>query len=108
MDPVHPVRDAVVRQVSGAAAPPAQASAPSVEPEVAADDRVIVAPIPGIVLKYEVKVGQRVAAGDAVVLLEAMKMENSLPSPIDGTVKSLPAQRGQTVAKDTVLAIISP
>jgi len=115
VDPVRPVGDAVVRQVSSAATPkspptgaPVQAPAPSPGPEVATGDATIVAPIPGIVLKYEVEVGQHVAAGDPVVLLEAMKMENSLPSPIDGTVKALPAQRGQTVAKDVVLAIISP
>ncbi|MCI0887827.1 MAG: acetyl-CoA carboxylase biotin carboxyl carrier protein subunit, partial [Chloroflexi bacterium] len=86
----------------------AQAPAPSAQPELDADDAVIAAPIPGIVLRYVVEVGQHVSAGDAVVLLEAMKMENSLPSPIDGTVKALPATQGETVAKDAVLAIISP
>lgn len=92
---------------SAAPAQPSEAPAVPAEPEVAAGDATILAPIPGIVLKYEVEVGQKVSAGDAVVVLEAMKMENSLPSPIDGVVKTLPAQPGETVAKDSVLAIIS-
>ncbi|MCI0822410.1 MAG: pyruvate carboxylase subunit B [Chloroflexi bacterium] len=116
VDPIRPARDALVSQVPIAApstAPStggsmAQAPAPSAQPELDADDAVIAAPIPGIVLRYVVEVGQHVSAGDAVVLLEAMKMENSLPSPIDGTVKALPATQGETVAKDAVLAIISP
>ena len=112
VDPVGTARGAVVSHVSSQVTPgagaPEQTSAPSAEPEIATGDAVIAAPLPGIVLKYEVEVGQRVAAGDAVVVLEAMKMENSLPSPIDGTVKALPSQQGQTVAKDAVLAIISP
>lgn len=116
VDPIRPARDALVSQVPIAApstAPStggslAQAPAPSGQPELDADDAVIAAPIPGIVLRYVVEVGQHVSAGDAVVLLEAMKMENSLPSPIDGTVKALPATQGETVAKDAVLAIISP
>ncbi|MCI0868388.1 MAG: pyruvate carboxylase subunit B [Chloroflexi bacterium] len=112
VDPIRPVRDALVSQIPSAAPSTggsmAQAPAPSAQPELAADDAVIAAPIPGIVLRYVVEVGQHVSAGDAVVLLEAMKMENSLPSPIDGTVKALPATQGETVAKDAVLAIISP
>ncbi len=86
---------------------PAQPPAAQAEPEVAAGDVAILAPIPGIVLKYEVEVGQKVSAGDAVVVLETMKMENSLPSPVDGIVKALPARQGETVAKDAALAIIS-
>ena len=66
------------------------------------------APMPGIVLRYVVEEGQALARGDPVVVLEAMKMENTLPSPIAGTVRSLPLQPGTTVAKDAVLAIIAP
>ena len=65
------------------------------------------APIPGVVLRYTVEVGQDVAEGDPVVVLEAMKMENTLPAPISGKVKSLPSRPGETVAKDAVLAVIS-
>jgi pyruvate carboxylase subunit B len=68
----------------------------------------IEAPMPGIVARYEVEEGQHVEAGDSVVVLEAMKMENSLPAPMSGSVKSLPCQLGASVAKGDVLAIIAP
>ena len=64
--------------------------------------------MPGIVVRYDVEVGQQVEAGDTVVVLEAMKMENSLPSPMAGSVKALPCSPGTTVAKGEVLAIIVP
>ena len=46
--------------------------------------------------------------GDPVLVLEAMKMENSLPSPITGTVDNLPLKPGSTVGKDAILAVIAP
>lgn len=76
--------------------------------EAATDNEVpVTAPIPGVVLRYAVEVGQSVAEGDSIVVLEAMKMENTLPSPADGKVKALVADVGATVAKDAVLAVIS-
>ena len=76
---------------------------PAVKPKA---DSVVLAPIPGLVLKYLAAVGDEVKAGDPVVILEAMKMENSLPSPVDGRVMSLPVAVGTKVAKDDVLAVI--
>jgi len=95
-----------------AAASPAaaQAVAPAPQPaaaDLAANDTLVAAPIPGVVLRYEVEVGQTVAEGDAVVVLEAMKMENTLPAPVSGTVKALLADLGATVAKDAPLAVVS-
>ena len=98
-----------------AAAPPQtltpEAGTPASQPEppaqASASDTAITAPIPGVVLRYEVEVGQSVRQGDEVVVLEAMKMENTLPSPVSGVVKELPADLGATVAKDAVLAIIT-
>ena len=66
----------------------------------------VLAPIPGMIIRYLVEVGQRVKAGDNIVILEAMKMESALPAPIDGTVKELRCKPGDRVAKDQVLAII--
>jgi len=74
----------------------------------AQSDSTIEAPMPGIVVRYDVEVGQQVEAGDTVVVLEAMKMENSLPSPMAGSVKALSCSPGTTVAKGEVLAIIVP
>ncbi len=93
----------------GVEAARAQATAePKASPTAGADEVAIKAPIPGVVLKYLVEVGQSVQEGDPVVVLEAMKMENTLPSPASGKVKSLPWQSGETVAKDDVLATIAP
>ncbi|TEU04254.1 MAG: pyruvate carboxylase subunit B [Dehalococcoidia bacterium] len=75
--------------------------APAVAPEGA-----ILAPMPGIVIRYEVALGQAVKAGDTIVILEAMKMESVLPAPIDGTVKELRVKPGDRVAKDDVIAVI--
>ena len=92
-------------------APAPEADAPPAQPEppaqASASDTAITAPIPGVVLRYEVEVGQSVQQGDEVVVLEAMKMENTLPSPVSGVVKELAADLGATVAKDAVLAIIT-
>jgi pyruvate carboxylase subunit B len=46
--------------------------------------------MPGILLRYLVQVGQAVTQGDPVLVLEAMKMENTLPAPVSGTVRALP------------------
>ncbi len=62
--------------------------------------------MPGILVRYHVKEGDQVNAGDVIVILEAMKMENALPAPIKGTVKKLTVVPGLKVTKDQVLAII--
>jgi pyruvate carboxylase subunit B len=73
-----------------------------------AGETSITAPMPGIILRYVVEVGQKVQAGDPVVVLEAMKMENTLPSSITGEVKALQLEAGTMVVKDHVLAVIVP
>ena len=108
---------------SGASAAPAPAASRSAPPsaekkesapttaaavEAAAGEATIVAPMPGMIIRYEANVGDRVKAGDVVVIFEAMKMQNSIPSPIDGTIKALPFKPGNPVPKDAVMAIISP
>ena len=63
--------------------------------------------MPGVILRYLVEVGQEVKQGDPVAVLEAMKMENTLPAPRDGSIQSLPVEPGQTVVKGDLLAIIT-
>ncbi len=93
-------------------APPASSVAPvapAAKPAggaVAAGESAITAPIPGIVIRYMVSEGDQVKAGDTVVILEAMKMENALPALVDGTVKKLSVANGTKVVKDEVLAVI--
>jgi len=64
------------------------------------------APMPGMIVNYEKKVGDGVKEGDTVVILEAMKMQNSLPSPASGTVKSINFSSGDSVAKNDILCVI--
>lgn len=63
----------------------------------------IKAPMPGLVVSIEVEKGQEVKNGDPVIILEAMKMENVLKSPIDGIIKSIKAVKATTVDKNAVL-----
>ena len=76
--------------------------------EVAAEDAAITAPMPGMIIRYEVNVGDKVKAGDVVVVFETMKMENHIASPIDGTVKAVSFAAGATVPQGAVMAIVSP
>uniref|UniRef100_UPI0006D23267 acetyl-CoA carboxylase biotin carboxyl carrier protein subunit n=1 Tax=Desulfosarcina cetonica TaxID=90730 RepID=UPI0006D23267 len=64
------------------------------------------APMPGMIVKYEKKVGDTVSAGETVVVLEAMKMENALPAPAGGTITAINYGSGDSVAKGDVLCVI--
>ena len=63
----------------------------------------IEAPMPGLILDIMVKEGQEVNENDPLLILEAMKMENSITSPRDGVVKSLSIKKGEAVDKKQVL-----
>ncbi len=66
----------------------------------------VLAPLPGIVVKNIVKAGQKVNKGETITVLESMKMETSVPSPIDGTIKEIKHEPGSKVLKNDVLAIL--
>jgi biotin carboxyl carrier protein len=66
----------------------------------------IVAPMPGRVVRVLVEVGQQVAAGEGVAVVEAMKMQNEMKAPRAGTVVALSATAGETVNAGDVLAIV--
>jgi len=104
-------RRPTARQGAPTVAKPVVADVPAAKPagnqQVLAGETAIRAPIPGIVIKYVVAVGDMVKAGDTIVVLEAMKMENALPSPVSGKVKALSMTLGAKAPKDTVLAVIS-
>lgn len=61
------------------------------------------APMPGLVLDIRVAEGQEIKKGDALIVLEAMKMENILKSPTDGKVKKISVQKSNAVEKGQVL-----
>jgi len=67
------------------------------------DPNAISAYIPGIILKINVAVGQKVKWGDSLLILEAMKMKNAVTAPKDGIIKAIHVQEEQMVTKEQVL-----
>jgi biotin carboxyl carrier protein len=63
----------------------------------------IKAPMPGLVLDVRVSEGEAVKKGDAIIVLEAMKMENIIKSPTDGIIKKISVKKGVAVEKNQVL-----
>lgn len=66
----------------------------------------ILAPMPGKILQVMVKVGDKVAEDDELLILEAMKMENPIYSTADGVVKEIKVGKDDTVDSDQVLVIL--
>jgi len=63
----------------------------------------VTAPIPGLIVKIEVKEGEAVRAGQPLMILEAMKMENEIRAPRDGEIRSIHVTPGQSVEQGVVL-----
>ncbi len=63
----------------------------------------IKAPMPGLIIDMKVNAGDTVKAGDPLLILEAMKMENIIKAPGDGQVKTIKAKKGDSVEKNQVL-----
>lgn len=89
------------------AAQPVAASAPAPKPAGAAGSVKIESPMPGNVLKVNVKVGDSVEEGQAVAVLEAMKMENDIVAPSAGTVASVNVSVGDSVNTGDVLITLN-
>ena len=87
------------------AAAPAPAPAPTPAASGSGADGEVVSPMPGKILKVIADNGAHVEAGDVILILEAMKMENEIVAPIAGTV-SLSVSVGQTVDTDALLATV--
>ena len=107
-----------VEEVNGAAAPvraaapvaapaPPKAAPKAAAPKAAAGAGVPVkAPMPGTILDVKVKVGDTVKNGQAVCVLEAMKMENEIPATKDGKITSVLATKGASVNTGDILVTI--
>ncbi len=106
-----------VEEVGGtvAAAPVAPAAAPAAAPAPApkkeaaaapAGSITVEAPMPGKVLSVNVKAGDKVEAGDVLLILEAMKMQNEIMAPEDGTVSDVRVSAGDTVATGDVMVVL--
>ena len=66
----------------------------------------VLAPLPGTITSIEVKVGDRVEEGDVLFIMEAMKMENEIPSPVSGTIKAIHVAQNASVDTGELLATI--
>ena len=92
-------------RVAAAAGDVQRASAPN--PNSAAGGTKVTTPLPGTILDVFVHVGDTVKAGQRVVLLEAMKMENNIEADTDGTVTSVNVRKGDSVLEGDTLIVIS-
>ncbi len=98
--------DAVAAPAKQPARPAAPKAAPAQKPAAPAGNagaNAVKAPMPGNILKVNVKVGESFKKGAVLCVLEAMKMENEIMAPQDGTVASVEVSAGTTVASDAVL-----
>jgi len=71
--------------------------------KVADTSKMVLSPMPGLVVTLDVAVGQLVRSGEAVAVIEAMKMQNIIRAERDGTVKAVNAKAGDSVAADEIL-----
>ena len=94
--------------VAAAAPAPAAAApaAPAAPAAAVADGTKVTAPMPGTILDIKVAVGDTVASGQAICVLEAMKMENDVNAPCAGKVLSINTTKGSAVETGAVLAVI--
>jgi len=101
IETVDPLAVLNLGKSAGDAAPP---------PEISAPDgmSVLPAPLQGTIIAIEVAIGQKVRAGDSILIMESMKMEHVIASPISGFVRALNVGSGDTVFEGHALAFIEP
>lgn len=94
------------------AKPPAPRPVPAAKPvtpksaPAEAGGITVNSPMPGTIVTIEVKEGDRVKQGQALLILEAMKMENEIPAPADGKVVSIKVTEGATVRAGDLLLVL--
>lgn len=94
------------------AAPAAPKAAPAAAPKAAAGAGAqgsvpVTAPMPGKILGIKAQAGQTVAKGEAIIVLEAMKMENEIVAPSDGTIATIEVAVGDSVEAGATLATLN-
>ena len=82
-------------------------STPTAQPAAAASGKPVVAPLPGTINEIKVKVGDKVNAGDTVVILEAMKMQNNIEAETSGTITGINVNKGDAVMEGDTLVTIA-
>lgn len=81
--------------------------AASKKASASAGGKPVVAPLPGTINDIKVKVGDKVSAGDTVVILEAMKMQNNIEAETSGTIASINVNKGDAVMEGDTLVTIA-
>ena len=87
-------------------AAPAPAAAPTPAAPAQGGEKVL-SPLPGVIVEVSVKEGQTVKAGQKVAVLEAMKMENEIPAPKDGTVTAILVNKGDSILEGAPVVTIA-
>ncbi len=83
-------------------------AAPLVSAPVSGDASSIVkAPLPGLIVDVKVREGEKVKAGQSIVVMEAMKMENQIQATTDGTIKKIFIKKGDNVAEGNAMVEIA-
>ncbi len=101
-----PLAPALAPVAPAAPTPAPEAPAPEKPAPAAATGTPLTAPMPGMIVSFEKNVGDTVKKGDTLAVLEAMKMENALPSPVDGTVTAINFKSGDSVARGAILCLV--
>ena len=107
VDEYDAIAPAAPAPAAPAAAPAAPAAAPAAAPQATAKGEVVAAPMPGNILKVNCAAGAAVKSGDVLVILEAMKMENEILAPRDGTVAQVVVSVGNTVDTGAPLVVLA-
>ena len=99
-----PAPKPVARPTAKPAAAPA--AAPAAKPAAGGAKSGVKSPLPGVILDIKVNVGDAVKKGQTIIILEAMKMENSINADKDGKVAAINVSKGESVLEGTDLVII--
>ena len=86
---------------------PAAAAVPAAPAAPAGAGEKVNSPLPGVIVEVCVKEGQAVKAGQKVAVLEAMKMENEIPAPKDGTVTAIHVTKGDSILEGAPVVTIA-
>ena len=100
-----PAPKPVVRPAAKPATAPA-AAAPVAKPAAGGAKSGVKSPLPGVILDIKVNVGDEVKKGQTIIILEAMKMENSINADKDGKIAAINVSKGESVLEGTDLIII--
>ena len=99
-----PAPKPVARPAAKPAAAPA--AAPAAKPAAGGAKSGVKSPLPGVILDIKVNVGDAVKKGQTIIILEAMKMENSINADKDGKIAAINVSKGESVLEGTDLVII--